>query len=142
MEISILELMVFLCSFNIFHPQSGLRFPGSTTTGAGCVLLVSNMSETETECDHLFILFGVYGDVQVGGKKVCCNHQSSILSYFQRVKILFNKKDTALIQMAEPQQAMLAISHLDKCKLWGKVRRTISSISYQHSTSTTFFLEL
>merc|ERR1719412_2508578 len=51
--------------------QSGLRFPGSTTTGAGCVLLVSNMSETETECDHLFILFGVYGDVQ-------------------RVKILFN----------------------------------------------------
>ena len=23
--------------------------------------------------------------------------------------------------MAEPQQAMLAISHLDKCKLWGKV---------------------
>jgi hypothetical protein len=23
------------------------------------------MSETETECDHLFILFGVYGDVQV-----------------------------------------------------------------------------
>ena len=109
------------------------------------MLLVSNMSETETECDHLFILFGVYGDVQVGGKNACCNHQSSILSYFQRVKILFNKKDTALIQMAEPQQAMLAISHLDKCKLWGKVRRTkhaLSSISYQHSTSTTLFQEL
>merc|ERR1712088_736717 len=92
--------------------QSGLRFPGSTTTGAGCVLLVSNMSETETECDHLFILFGVYGDVQ-------------------RVKILFNKKDTALIQMAEPQQAMLAISHLDKCKLWGKVIRVMHS---KHTT--------
>ena len=54
-----MQLLIFLC------PQSGLRFPGSTTTGAGCVLLVSNMSETETECDHLFILFGVYGDVQV-----------------------------------------------------------------------------
>merc|ERR1719245_672604 len=92
--------------------QSGLRFPGSTTTGAGCVLLVSNMSETETECDHLFILFGVYGDVQ-------------------RVKILFNKKDTALIQMAEPQQAMLAISHLDKCKLWGKAIRVMHS---KHTT--------
>jgi len=76
------------------------------------VLLVSNMSETETECDHLFILFGVYGDVQ-------------------RVKILFNKKDTALIQMAEPQQAMLAISHLDKCKLWGKVIRVMHS---KHTT--------
>jgi len=92
--------------------QSGMRFAGSTGTGAGCVLLVSNMSETETECDHLFILFGVYGDVQ-------------------RVKILFNKKDTALIQMAEPQQAMLAINHLDKTKLWGKVIRVMHS---KHTT--------
>ena len=39
----------------------------------------------------------------------------------QRVKILFNKRDTALIQMAKPQYAMLAIKNLDKCKLWGKV---------------------
>jgi len=92
--------------------QSGLRFGGSAGSGAGCVLLVSNMSETETEPDHLFILFGVYGDVQ-------------------RVKILFNKKDTALIQMAEPQQAMLAINHLDKCKLWGKVIRVMHS---KHTT--------
>ena len=57
-------------------------------SGTGSVLLVSNLNEDLTECDHLFILFGVYGDVQ-------------------RVKILFNKKDTALIQMAEPQQALL-----------------------------------
>ena len=35
-------------------------------------------------------------------------------SLFQRVKILFNKKDTALIQMAEPQQAVLALQNLDK----------------------------
>lgn len=38
--------------------------------------------------DALFTLFGVYGDVQ-------------------RVKILYNKKDSALIQMAEPHQAYL-----------------------------------
>jgi len=70
------------------------------------------MSDDQTEPDHLFILFGVYGDVQ-------------------RVKILFNKKDTALIQMAEPQQAMLAINHLDKIKLWGKVIRVMHS---KHTT--------
>jgi len=87
------------------------RYPGSGG-GQGCVLLVSNMSEDQTEPDHLFILFGVYGDVQ-------------------RVKILFNKKDTALIQMAEPQQAMLAINHLDKIKLWGKVIRVMHS---KHTT--------
>ena len=56
--------------------------------GTGCVLLVSNLNEDLTDCDHLFVLFGVYGDVL-------------------RVKILFNKKDTALVQMAEPQQALL-----------------------------------
>jgi hypothetical protein len=49
----------------------------------------------------------------------------------QRVKILFNKKDTALIQMAEPQQALLAINHLDKTKLWGKVIRVMHS---KHTT--------
>jgi len=76
--------------------------------GQGCVLLVSNMNEELTQPDHLFILFGVYGDVQ-------------------RVKILFNKKDTALIQMAEPQQASLAMNHLDKTKLWGKIIRVMHS---------------
>ena len=49
------------------------------------------------------------------------------LSYLQRVKILFNKKDTALIQLAEAQQASLAINHLDKTKLWGKVIRVMLS---------------
>lgn len=38
---------------------------------------------------------GVYGDVQ-------------------RVKILYNKKDSALIQMAEPQQAYLGKSNMPK----------------------------
>jgi len=92
---------------------AGVRFPGGASVGgAGCVLLVSNLCETQTECDHLFILFGVYGDVQ-------------------RVKILFNKKDTALIQVSEPQQALLAINHLDKVKLWGKQIRVMHS---KHTT--------
>ncbi len=44
-----------------------------------------------------------------------------------RVKILFNKKDTALIQMAEPTQAHLAISNLDRTRLYGKTLRVNSS---------------
>ena len=91
--------------------QAGLRFPpavlasslsaaglsaaGLTANGvqglsalkSGSVLLVSNLNEEATDCDHLFTLFGVFGDVH-------------------RVKILYNKKDTALIQMAEAQQAV------------------------------------
>uniref|UniRef100_A0A2K6UX89 Polypyrimidine tract-binding protein 1 n=1 Tax=Saimiri boliviensis boliviensis TaxID=39432 RepID=A0A2K6UX89_SAIBB len=56
----------------------------------------------------LFILFGVYGDVQ-------------------RVKILFNKKENALVQMADGNQAQLAMSHLNGHKLHGKpIRITLS----------------
>ena len=97
---------------NNVHAANALAAVGGANISGGCVLLVSNLDDSNTECDHLFILFGVYGDVH-------------------RVKILFNKKDTALIQMAEPHQAMLAMNHLDKVKLWGKIIRVMPS---KHTT--------
>jgi len=69
--------------------------------GGGAVLLVSNLDEDSANVDYLFTLFGVYGDVI-------------------RVKILFNKKDTALIQMSDPWMAEIARQHLDKLVVWGK----------------------
>ncbi|XP_043262132.1 polypyrimidine tract-binding protein 2 isoform X4 [Colletes gigas] len=77
----------------------GVRVPTNTQTSA--VLLVSNLNEEMVTPDALFTLFGVYGDVQ-------------------RVKILYNKKDSALIQMAEPHQAHLALTHMDKLRVFGK----------------------
>uniref|UniRef100_A0A914PWG3 RRM domain-containing protein n=1 Tax=Panagrolaimus davidi TaxID=227884 RepID=A0A914PWG3_9BILA len=56
----------------------------------------------------LNIPFWVYGDVQ-------------------RVKILFNKKDNALIQFAEPQQAQHSIQHLDKVRWQDRVIRVTAS---------------
>uniref|UniRef100_A0A2I9LPH8 Polypyrimidine tract-binding protein 1 n=1 Tax=Centruroides hentzi TaxID=88313 RepID=A0A2I9LPH8_9SCOR len=85
---------------------SGIRLPGQSSVGS--VLLVSNLNEQMITPDALFTLFGVYGDVL-------------------RVKILFNKKDNALIQMAEPQQAQIAMSHLDKLKVYGKAIRVAQS---------------
>ena len=58
--------------------------------------------------DLFSLSLGVYGDVI-------------------RVKVLFNKKDTALIQMAEGTQAQMAIAHLDRIKLYGNVIRVNSS---------------
>ncbi|XP_074593159.1 polypyrimidine tract-binding protein 1-like isoform X2 [Brevipalpus obovatus] len=84
---------------NQSHGFSGLSSSGMH--GIGGVVLVSNLNEQLATPDALFTLFGVYGDVV-------------------RVKILFNKKDNALIQMAEPQQAQLAMTYLDKVKLYGK----------------------
>uniref|UniRef100_A0A673BE70 Polypyrimidine tract-binding protein 2-like n=1 Tax=Sphaeramia orbicularis TaxID=375764 RepID=A0A673BE70_9TELE len=51
---------------------------------------------------------GVYGDVQ-------------------RVKILYNKKDSALIQMSDANQAQLAMSHLNGQKMYGKIIRVTLS---------------
>ncbi|XP_050437553.1 polypyrimidine tract-binding protein 1 isoform X3 [Adelges cooleyi] len=86
---------------------STLRLPGQMT-GQTCVLLVSNLNEEMVTPDAIFTLFGVYGDVL-------------------RVKILYNKKDGALVQMAEPQQAHLAMLHLDKVRLYGKYIRVMQS---------------
>ncbi|XP_052603235.1 polypyrimidine tract-binding protein 1 isoform X3 [Peromyscus californicus insignis] len=84
-----------------------IAIPGLAGTG-NSVLLVSNLNPERVTPQSLFILFGVYGDVQ-------------------RVKILFNKKENALVQMADGSQAQLAMSHLNGHKLHGKsVRITLS----------------
>uniref|UniRef100_H3A367 Polypyrimidine tract-binding protein 1 n=1 Tax=Latimeria chalumnae TaxID=7897 RepID=H3A367_LATCH len=81
--------------------------PGLTTSG-NSVLLVSNLNPDRVTPQCLFILFGVYGDVQ-------------------RVKILFNKKENALVQMTDGNQAQLAMSHLNGQRLLGKpIRITVS----------------
>ncbi|XP_037553818.1 polypyrimidine tract-binding protein 1b isoform X3 [Nematolebias whitei] len=82
---------------------------GFTTIPAGhSVLLVSNLNPERVTPHCLFILFGVYGDVM-------------------RVKILFNKKENALVQMSDSTQAQLAMSHLNSQRLHGKpLRITLS----------------
>uniref|UniRef100_A0AAZ3R1M5 RRM domain-containing protein n=1 Tax=Oncorhynchus tshawytscha TaxID=74940 RepID=A0AAZ3R1M5_ONCTS len=67
-------------------------------SGASGVLLASNLNEEVR----------VYGDAQ-------------------RVKILYNKKDSALIQMADANQAQLAMSHLNGQKMHGKPIRVALS---------------
>ncbi|XP_064416090.1 polypyrimidine tract-binding protein 2 isoform X1 [Latimeria chalumnae] len=84
-----------------------VALPG-ISAGGNTVLLVSNLNEEMVTPQSLFTLFGVYGDVQ-------------------RVKILYNKKDSALIQMADGNQAQLAMSHLNGQKMYGKIIRVTLS---------------
>nr|XP_020464757.1 polypyrimidine tract-binding protein 1-like isoform X1 [Monopterus albus] len=93
---------------------ASLTLPGATRLGfppipAGhCVLLISNLNPERVTPHCLFILFGVYGDVM-------------------RVKILFIKKENALVQMSDGTQAQLAMSHLNGQRLHGKpLRITLS----------------
>lgn len=75
---------------------------------SGPVLLASNLDEQLATPEALFTLFGVFGDVI-------------------RVKILFNKKDNALVQMADSNQAQVAQGYLDKQKVFGKIIRVTRS---------------
>uniref|UniRef100_A0A8C6UD19 Polypyrimidine tract binding protein 2 n=1 Tax=Neogobius melanostomus TaxID=47308 RepID=A0A8C6UD19_9GOBI len=77
-------------------------------TCSSAVLLVSNLNDEMVTPQSLFTLFGVYGDVQ-------------------RVKILYNKKDSALVQLCDGSQAQLAMSHLNGLKMNGKVIRVTMS---------------
>ncbi|XP_051941510.1 polypyrimidine tract-binding protein 1a isoform X6 [Hippocampus zosterae] len=87
---------------------SRLSLAGLAAASGHNVLLVSNLNPESVTPHCLFILFGVYGDVM-------------------RVKILFNKKENALIQMADGTQAQLAISHLNGQRLHGRaIRVTVS----------------
>ncbi|KAK0176186.1 hypothetical protein PV328_000345 [Microctonus aethiopoides] len=95
-----------LGGFSIGAGALGVRVQGSPQMSS--VLLVTNLNEEMVTPDALFTLFGVYGDVQ-------------------RVKILYNKKDSALIQMAEPHQGHLAMTHMDKLKVFGKQIRVMVS---------------
>lgn len=66
-----------------------------------CVIIVSNLNAEQITPDILFTLFGVYGDVV-------------------RVKIIFNKKDSALIQFQTQDQAATVLRHLHQCPLFGQ----------------------
>ena len=79
---------------NNVHAANALAAVGGANISGGCVLLVSNLDDSNTECDHLFILFGVYGDVH-------------------RVKILFNKNsDLRRDKAAECGEPNTGRSHL------------------------------
>jgi len=66
------------------------------------VLHVSNLNEEKVKSpEQLFMLFGVYGDVQ-------------------RVKILFQKKSSALVQIADSNQANQVRRHLHGVKFYGR----------------------
>uniref|UniRef100_A0A8B9HHT7 Polypyrimidine tract-binding protein 1 n=1 Tax=Astyanax mexicanus TaxID=7994 RepID=A0A8B9HHT7_ASTMX len=86
----------------------------SMSAGGNSVLLVSNLNPEVRKAHHTCFLYfeGVYGDVM-------------------RVKILFNKKENALVQMADGTQAQLAMSHLNGQKLHGQTLRITLS---KHTT--------
>eukprot|EP00300_Choanocystis_sp_HF-7_P021650 c20811_g2_i3.p1 GENE.c20811_g2_i3~~c20811_g2_i3.p1 ORF type:complete len:533 (-),score=153.28 c20811_g2_i3:248-1633(-) len=92
---------------SVYLPGAGGYYSHTNQTlpqqraGYGCVLLVSNLNAESVTCDVLFNLFSSYGAVT-------------------RVKVFYSKRDHALIQMGDTQQATLAIHHLKGAVVFGK----------------------
>jgi len=80
---------------------ANLMGPGPMGDQGSGVVLVNKLTPEKCNPAVLFKLFGVYGDVL-------------------RVKILFNKRDTAMIQFATSQQAKNACANLNGCPLFGE----------------------
>lgn len=109
--VDIQQQVALASAFHAFKqntPMSSLAPVFGGNIPPGPVLLVSNIDEQLAKPEALFTLFGVFGDVI-------------------RVKILFNKKDNALIQMADASQAQVAQGYLDKQKVFGKMIRVTRS---------------
>ncbi|VAH07785.1 unnamed protein product [Triticum turgidum subsp. durum] len=74
--------------------------PGVTGTNERCTLIVSNLNTDKTNEDKLFNLFSLYGNIV-------------------RIKVLHNKPDLALVEMADGLQAELAVNYLKAATLFG-----------------------
>jgi len=81
---------------------------GGQRSNSNAVVHVSNLNEEAVTPRVLFVLFGVYGDVI-------------------RVKILFQKKSNALVQMNDDQQAQLVIKYLHGVRLLGRNLQVVLS---------------
>merc|ERR1711957_379566 len=87
------------------HQQQGQQrygaMPGMGFGSGSPVVLVNKLNPELMGADILATLFGIYGDVL-------------------RVKILYNKRDTAMIQFNTPLQASAAAQNLNGCPLHGQ----------------------
>ncbi|ETO18872.1 hypothetical protein RFI_18374, partial [Reticulomyxa filosa] len=66
------------------------------------VVMINNLNEEEINCDRLFALCEAFGDVR-------------------RVKISYNRRDTAFVQMQNHRQASTVMHCLDGVQLFGKM---------------------
>merc|ERR1719229_1913233 len=72
--------------------------PNGTTP----VVMITNLNEDEIDCDKIFTLCGVFGDVQ-------------------RVKISYHKRETAFVQLSNHRQAKHVVTSLNRMQLYGKM---------------------
>ena len=90
-------------NFNTGPQNYGFNNYGEIARGnqtGGVVLLVSNIPDEIAKVENIFNMIGMYGDVIA-------------------VKILRNKRDCCMVQMAKPHHAQQVRNYLDQAKVGG-----------------------
>jgi hnRNP-L/PTB/hephaestus splicing factor len=82
--------------------QSVTGYPIQSMDARSAVVQVSNFPDQIANPDALFTLFGVYGDIL-------------------KVKIMYNRRDNALMQFKSCEQALNAVNKMDKVKLFDHI---------------------
>ena len=98
---------------NPYAAQQGFGQQGGSS---GCVLLLNKISP-RLNCEKIFNLFCIYGNVQ-------------------KIKFLTNKDRAAMIQFTEPQGAKLALEHLNNIVILGEIIN-ISMSKHDHIAGRT-----
>ncbi|CAK9302664.1 unnamed protein product [Gordionus sp. m RMFG-2023] len=94
---------------NDFNMRNDKRMKNNNSSNPPTpVLLASNLSKEMSTPDKIFALFGAFGDVQ-------------------KVKVLYNKRDAALVQMMDTTQAGMVLDFLHGSIVFGKEIRITSS---------------
>uniref|UniRef100_A0A8C4DF30 Polypyrimidine tract binding protein 1a n=1 Tax=Dicentrarchus labrax TaxID=13489 RepID=A0A8C4DF30_DICLA len=111
--------------------QTGLSVPGMPSALASLGVSHGSMAAAAAAASRL----GLSGLAPSAGHNVLLvsnlNPEVSVYGDVMRVKILFNKKENALIQMSDGTQAQLAMSHLNGQRLHGRDMRVAFS---KHTT--------
>ena len=93
------KMLTLFCQPEFFFATSYSRYKLTCIGRGQVVLLVSNLPDSVANVNSIFNLLGVYGDV------LC-------------VKILHNKRDCALVQMAKPHQAQQVPNESEKTQIF------------------------
>ncbi|XP_028555206.1 polypyrimidine tract-binding protein homolog 3-like isoform X1 [Dendrobium catenatum] len=94
----------------------GALHPGMSGLNGRSTILLTNLNPEKIDEDKLFNLFSMYGNIV-------------------RIKLLRNKPDHALVQMADGNQAELALRFLKGAMLFGK-NLELTSSKYPNITPT------
>jgi hypothetical protein len=113
-------------------------YPCAATVPSTPVLIVSGYDAERVTPYHLFVLFGLYGDVVRACRCVsgCATLCLTGCGRQMKVKKFYKRPDEALVQFRSPEQAVIGKTHLNGAVLFGRAIRVNFSKTFEVNLHT------